>query len=63
MKKIVFIINPNSGNGYGAEIGKIVAKIAPTLRVECEILYTKVQGDATRFADRYTKNDDVVIMM
>ena len=62
MKKIVFIINPNSGNGYGAEIGKKISKLAPSLRVECEILYTKNQGDATRFADKYTKSDDVVII-
>ena len=62
MKKVVFIINPRSGNGYGEEIGKKIEELIPSLPYESEILYTKRKNDAKEFASRYFKSDDVVIL-
>lgn len=62
MKKIVFIVNPHSGNGFGKEIGRIIEEMIPTIPYECEIHYTHKRNDATMYAARYTKSDDAVIV-
>lgn len=62
MKKIVCIINPTSGNGYGAEIAKKIEKLRDQLPCEIEILLTKKANDATELARKFTKSDDVLIL-
>ncbi len=62
MKKIVFIVNPNSGNGYGASIGKKIEAVRKHSDIEMDIRYTEKVMDATRMASEYTKADDVLLV-
>lgn len=58
--KHIFIINPVSGAGRGATIGKKIEAIAPTLGFDYEIHYTTRGHEATEIAENYKKGEHII---
>lgn len=58
--KYIFIVNPESAKGNAMKIIGNIEKVCKQEHIEYEVCYTLAQGDATRLAQSY-KNDENII--
>lgn len=58
--KIVFIVNPKSGNGKSVEAIKAIKEYFNSLNIEPIIIYTKNVLEATMYSNYYASSDTII---
>ena len=58
--KYIFIVNPESAKGNAMKIIGNIEKICKEKQLEYEVCYTLVQGDATRLAQSYKDEENII---
>ena len=53
VNKWAFIVNPNSGNGYGKTMPPVIRKMAYKYNIEAEVVLTDHKDHATNLAEKY----------
>lgn len=58
--KYIFIVNPESAKGNAMKIIGNIEKVCKQEHIEYEVCYTLVQGDATRLAQSYKDDENII---
>lgn len=61
-KKVLFIINPRSGTMQAAKMMSDILQIFSENGFMTSVLMTSARGDATRFAEEYAKDFDMIVV-
>ena len=58
--KYIFIVNPESAKGNAMKIIGNIEKVCKQEHIEYEVCYTLAQGDATRLAQSYKDDENII---
>lgn len=58
--KYIFIVNPESAKGNAMKIIGNIEKVCKQEHIEYEVCYTLAQGDATRLAQSYKEDENII---
>ena len=61
-KKVLFIINPRSGTMQAAKMMSDILQVFSENGFMTSVLMTSARGDATRFAEEYAKDFDMIVV-